>query len=79
MKRQRLGRAFGNEESKEEKDENFIRRERRYGSFMRSIALPAGVDSDKVQATCKDGVLEVTVPMPKEAKKKAVEITPKAG
>jgi HSP20 family protein len=67
------------EESTEQKDEQFVRRERRYGSFMRSIALPAGVDPDKVAATTKDGVLEVSVPLPKEAKKKTVEITPKAG
>jgi HSP20 family protein len=67
------------EESKEEKDEKFVRRERRYGSFMRSIALPAGVEPDKVTAITKDGVLEVSVPMPREAKKKAVEIKPKAG
>jgi HSP20 family protein len=66
------------EESKEEKDEKFVRRERRYGSFMRSIALPAGVDPDKIAATSKNGVLEVTVPMPQETKKKAVEIKPKA-
>ena len=47
---------------------------------MRSIALPAGVDADKVTATVKDGVLEVTVPLPQEAKKtKAIEVKPKAG
>jgi HSP20 family protein len=67
------------EESKEEKDEKFVRRERRYGSFMRSIALPAGVDPDKVTATVKDGVLEVSVPLPEEAKKKAIEVKPTAG
>lgn len=68
------------EESKEEKDEKFVRRERRYGSFVRSIALPSGVDSDKVTATVKDGVLEVSVPLPQEAKeKKAVEVKPQAG
>jgi HSP20 family protein len=66
------------EESREEKDEKFVRRERRYGSFLRSIALPAGVDSDKVAATVNDGVLEVTVPLSQETKKKAVEIKPKA-
>lgn len=66
------------EESREEKDENFVRRERRYGSLARSIALPPGVDPDKVAATVKDGVLEVTVPLPQEAKqKRAVEVKPK--
>lgn len=66
------------EESKEEKGEKFVRRERRYGSFSRSIALPTGVDPDKIKATVKDGVVEVTVPMPEEAKKKAIEIKAKA-
>ena len=48
------------EEEKEEKDENYVRRERRCGSFSRSIALPSGVDADKIKATSKDGVVEVT-------------------
>ena len=47
----------------EEKEENYIRRERRYGSFSRSIALPAGVDADEIDAASKDGVLEVTIPL----------------
>ena len=68
------------EETTEEKDEKFVRRERRYGSFMRSIALPAGVDPDSLTATVKDGVLEVTVPLPQEAKQRtAIEVKPKAG
>jgi HSP20 family protein len=66
------------EESKEEKDEDFVRRERRYGAFSRSIALPAGADPDKIEAACKDGVVEITVPFPEQTKKKAVEIKPKA-
>jgi HSP20 family protein len=65
------------EESEEEKDENFVRRERRYGSFSRSMALPSGVDADKIDASFKDGVLEVTVPLPKQSEAKAVEIKPK--
>jgi len=67
------------EERKEEKDKHYVRRERRYGSFQRSMVLPPGVDPDKIDAKTHDGVLEVTVPLPKEAKKKAITITPKAG
>ena len=67
------------EESKEEKDKNFLRRERRYGSFRRSMALPAGVDAKKIKAKTRDGVVEVTIPLPKEAKKESVTITPTAG
>lgn len=65
-------------ESKEEKDENYVRRERRYGSFSRSMALPAGVDAEKIKANTHDGVVEVTIPLPKEAKKEPVRITPTA-
>ncbi|MGA2453139.1 MAG: Hsp20/alpha crystallin family protein [Solirubrobacteraceae bacterium] len=66
------------EERKEEKDKHFLRRERRYGSFSRSMALPSGVDAKKIKAKTHDGVVEVTIPLPKEAKKEAVTITPTA-
>lgn len=66
------------EERKEEKDKHFVRRERRYGSFSRSMSLPTGVDVKNVNAKTHDGVLEVTIPLPKEAEKKAVTITPTA-
>ncbi|HMD52411.1 MAG TPA: Hsp20/alpha crystallin family protein [Solirubrobacteraceae bacterium] len=68
------------EEEKEEKDEkgqHFLRRERRYGSFSRSMALPPGVDAKKIKAKTRDGVVEVTIPLPQATKKK-VEITPTA-
>jgi len=67
------------EESEEEKKDNYVRRERRYGSFSRSIALPKGVTVDQVEATTKDGVVEISIPKAKEEERKAVEITPKAG
>ena len=65
-------------ESKEQKDKNYVRRERRYGSFSRSMALPAGVDANEIKAQTHDGVVEVTIPLPKEAKKETVRITPTA-
>jgi HSP20 family protein len=65
------------EESEEEKKDDYLRRERRYGSFSRSVRLPTGVTADKVEATCKDGVVEVSFPKPKEEERKAVMITPK--
>ena len=46
----------------EEKDERFHRVERSYGSFTRSMQLPAGVDAGKVNASFKNGVLTVTLP-----------------
>jgi HSP20 family protein len=66
------------EERKEEKDKHYVRRERRYGSFSRSIALPAGADTKTIKAKTHDGVVEVTIPLPKEAKKETVTITPTA-
>jgi len=67
------------EERKEEKDKHYLRRERRYGSFSRSMALPEGVDAKKIKAKTHDGVVEVTIPLPKEAKKEPVKITPTGG
>jgi HSP20 family protein len=64
------------EECKEKKDKHFLRRERRYGSFSRSLALPAGVEAKKIKAKTHDGVVEVTIPLPQEAKKETVTITP---
>jgi HSP20 family protein len=62
-------------DTKEEKDKNYVRRERRYGSFSRSLALPVGVDAKQIKATTHDGVVEVRIPLPKEAKKEPVRIT----
>ncbi|MBT1004365.1 Hsp20/alpha crystallin family protein [Paenarthrobacter sp. DKR-5] len=44
------------------------RSEFRYGSFNRSFALPEGVSADSIQATYRDGVLEVRIPVPEEAR-----------
>ena len=52
----------------EEKDKNFYRCERDYGSFYRAVPLPAGVTPEDVKATFENGVLEVSVPIPTAAK-----------
>jgi len=67
------------EETMEVDEAGFVRRERRYGAFSRSIALPKGVDPGKIEATTKNGVLELKVPLPKEADKEPVKIVPGAG
>lgn len=66
------------EESEEEKGRDFVRRERRFGSFSRSIALPSGVDPEAIEAITHDGVLEVTVPLPETESATHRVITPKA-
>jgi HSP20 family protein len=64
------------EETKEENEKRFVRRERRFGSFSRSMTLPDGVDAKKIKAKTHDGVLEVTIPLPKEAAKETITIKP---
>jgi HSP20 family protein len=60
------------EEKKEEKD--YLYREVAYGKFLRTITLPEGVDADKVKASYKNGVLEITLPAPKQLAGKKVQI-----
>lgn len=66
------------EETEEKTDENIVRRERRYGAFSRRLPLPEGVDPKKIKAVTRDGVLEVTIPLPKEPAQEPVSITPTA-
>jgi HSP20 family protein len=54
------------EEKSEHKGKEGYHSEFRYGTFSRSVTLPAGVTQDDVQASYQDGVLEVRVPMPAE-------------
>ncbi|GAB61282.1 MAG: Hsp20/alpha crystallin family protein [Candidatus Jettenia sp.] len=53
---------------------NYLRRERDYGTFARSIMLPERVDIEKVAASYKNGVLTVKLPKSAEAKPKQIEI-----
>ena len=64
--------------SKEDKDKRYMRRERSYQSFSRSLVLPPNVDPDQIAATCKDGVIEVSVPLPAKEEPRVIQITPKA-
>src|SRR6201997_5586476 len=59
---------------KEEKEENFRRVERQYGSFTRSFTLPNTVDSDKVSANYDKGVLKITLAKKAEAKPKQIKV-----
>lgn len=58
----------------EVRDENFHRVERSYGSFHRSLQLPAEVEGDKIKATYKKGVLKITLPKTKKAVGKKIEV-----
>jgi HSP20 family protein len=59
---------------KEEKEENFHRIERRYGSFTRSFTLPATVNSEEVRADYEQGVLKIRLPKRAEAKPKQIKV-----
>ena len=60
------------EDSKEEKDERYTRKEYSYSSFSRSFALPEEVNQEKIEAKYQDGVLKVTLPKKDDVKKLAV-------
>jgi HSP20 family protein len=49
-------------EDKEEKKKDYYLSERRYGSFSRSFRVPSSVDTDKIEANFKNGVLKITLP-----------------
>jgi len=59
---------------KEEKEENYHRIERQYGSFTRSFTLPSTVDADKVTANYEKGVLKITLAKKAEAKPKQIKV-----
>jgi HSP20 family protein len=60
---------------KEEKEENFRRVERQYGSFTRTFTLPQTVDTENVAATYDKGVLKIALPKKAEAKPKQIKVT----
>jgi len=62
-------------QEKEEKDANYHRIERSYGSFCRSFTLPTSVKTDKIKATYKDGILTITLPKTEEVKPKEIPIS----
>jgi HSP20 family protein len=61
----------------EVKDKDYYRSERSYGSFYRRMPLPVGVTPEQIQANLNDGVLEVRVPKPAEAKAETKKIAVK--
>jgi len=60
---------------KEEKEENFHRIERRYGSFSRSFTLPNTLNTEDVQATYENGVLKIKLAKRAEAKPKQIKVS----
>ena len=65
----------GERKAEEKKGEQGFRTERFYGSFQRTVTLPAAVDTKQVKASYKDGILKVVLPKAEEAKPKQIEVS----
>jgi HSP20 family protein len=59
---------------REEKEKDYHLVERTYGSFVRTVELPPGVNLDSIKAVMSKGVLKVTVPKPAPAQAKTIEV-----
>jgi HSP20 family protein len=68
--------TISGERSEEEVEdrEGYYHSERSYGQFQRSLALPEGITGESCDATFKDGVLEVTIPVPKQSERSAKKV-----
>src|SRR5512137_57634 len=66
-------------EEKEDKNRNYYYSERSYGAFLRSIPLPRQVETDKVSASFKKGVLTITLPKTADAMESTKKIDVKTG
>ena len=62
---------------KEEKDKDYIRVERSYGSFYRSFDVGVPIKADEVKASYSDGVLDITVPKAEAKQPKKIAVTKK--
>lgn len=61
-------------DEREQKDRNYHRIERRFGSFQRSVSLPNTVKADEINATLKDGVLHLEIPKAEEVKPRRISV-----
>jgi HSP20 family protein len=59
----------------EQKERGFVRHERGYTGYYRSITLPATVDPSKAKATYNNGVLEITMPLTQEARANNIPVS----
>jgi HSP20 family protein len=62
------------ERTSEHSSDRFYRFERRFGTFSRSVTLPAGVNEQDIKADYTNGVLEIRVPKPEEQKPRRIQI-----
>jgi HSP20 family protein len=64
-------------EEQETNEDDYLYRERYYGAFSRSVAIPMEVKSDKAEATFEEGVLTLTLPKADEIKPRQIKVKPK--
>jgi HSP20 family protein len=57
-------------------EDQYLRREMRYGSFQRSLRLPPTVEAERAQCSFENGVLKLELPKKPEARSKSIKITP---
>lgn len=62
------------EVDEQDKDKKVHRRERMYGSFMRTFVLPEEIDPNQIKANFKDGVLQISVPKTQKPEKQPIEV-----
>ena len=60
----------------ETSEENYLRREIRYGSFQRQLRLPPTVEPEKAEAHFENGLLKLSIPKKAEARARSIKITP---
>lgn len=63
-------------QSSEVNEDQYLRRELRYGSFQRALRLPPTVDAERAQCTFENGLLKLELPKKPEARSKSIKITP---
>jgi HSP20 family protein len=63
----------------EQREKGWYRIERSFGSFSRSLTLPDGVDPGRIEASFKDGVLDIRIPKPEERKPRRISISTESG
>lgn len=62
------------EELAEQEREGLIRRERRFGQFARSVPVPGAVDASQITATCRNGLLQITLLKKEESRSRTIKI-----
>jgi HSP20 family protein len=62
------------ERSEERTEGGFVRYERRFGSFSRTVGVPQGITEDSIKASCHDGVLEIRIAKPEAPKPRRIQI-----